>query len=247
MPPPVIYAGGLSIRGSAYASVDLPHPLSPAMPSTSPRRNSIVTSRTARVGRRPAYSTLMCSARRTRSGPLPWASGIPLMLCSPLACGGPGGAAFPRRSFLAPQSRRHRAPPARSYLTHLRDRLRTGAPALGRAVDPQARVEQLVQAEVDQREAHAEQCDTQAGRDEPPPGPHRERLAVIREAEHVSPGEQRRVAQADEREYRLGENREDHAEDEVGHDDRQLVGQDLDEHDPPGPLPRRPGREHGSS
>src|ERR1019366_9059765 len=140
------------------------------MPSTSPRRNSIVTSRTARVGRCPAYSTLMCSARRTRSGPLPWASGIPLMLCSPLACGAPEG-----------------APPARSSLTHLRDRLRTGAPALGWAVDPQARVEQLAQAEVDQREPHAEQRDTQAGRDEPPPGPHRERLAVVREAEHVSP------------------------------------------------------------
>jgi DNA-binding MarR family transcriptional regulator len=36
-----------------------------------------------------------------------------LVPCSPLASGAPQGAAFPRRSSLAPQSRQHRAPPAR--------------------------------------------------------------------------------------------------------------------------------------
>src|SRR5258708_23358987 len=36
------------------------------------------------------------------------------MLRLPLGSGAPSGAAFPRRSFLAPQSRRHRAPLARS-------------------------------------------------------------------------------------------------------------------------------------
>src|ERR1700730_2830305 len=36
------------------------------------------------------------------------------MLCLPLASGAPLGAALPRRSSLAPQSRHRRAPPARS-------------------------------------------------------------------------------------------------------------------------------------
>src|ERR1700680_4690919 len=189
------------------------------MPSTSPRRSSIVTSRTARVGRCPAYSTLTCSARRTTSwpaeDPLPWTRGAPLI--------------GPPRSLPG-----RRAPPARSCLAHQR----VAALGLGRAVDPQAWVEQLVQAEVDQREPHAEQRDARTGRDEPPPGADREGLVVVGDGAHVPPGEQRWVAQPDEREDGLGKDREDHAEDKVGHDDRQLVGQDLDEHDPPGPLPR---------
>src|ERR1700730_11698186 len=41
-------------------------------------------------------------------------SARPLRPCIPLACGALWGAAFPRRSFLAPQSRQRRAPPARS-------------------------------------------------------------------------------------------------------------------------------------
>src|ERR1700677_715364 len=36
------------------------------------------------------------------------------MLCLPLAYGAPSSASFPRRSVLAPQSSRRRAPPARS-------------------------------------------------------------------------------------------------------------------------------------
>src|SRR3984893_15760201 len=43
-------------------------------------------------------------------------SARPLRPCIPLACGALWGAAFPRRSFLAPQSRQRRAPPARSRL-----------------------------------------------------------------------------------------------------------------------------------
>src|SRR6266851_5290351 len=41
-------------------------------------------------------------------------SRLRLMPCLPLACGALWGAAFPRRSSLAPQSRPRRAPPARS-------------------------------------------------------------------------------------------------------------------------------------
>src|SRR6266851_8874895 len=37
------------------------------------------------------------------------------MLCLLLASGAPQGASFPRRSFLAPQSRRRRAPSAHSW------------------------------------------------------------------------------------------------------------------------------------
>src|SRR5258708_13779576 len=41
------------------------------------------------------------------------AGGVMLIVSPPLASGAPGGPAFPRRSFLAPQSRRRRAPLAR--------------------------------------------------------------------------------------------------------------------------------------
>src|SRR5260370_15209412 len=40
---------------------------------------------------------------------------VTLTLLPPLASGAPEGTAFPRRSFLAPQSRRRRAPAARSW------------------------------------------------------------------------------------------------------------------------------------
>src|ERR1039457_486130 len=43
-----------------------------------------------------------------------------LTRCLPLASGAPSGAAFPRRPSLAPQSRRHRAPPARSRVCSVR-------------------------------------------------------------------------------------------------------------------------------
>src|SRR5258708_21723393 len=41
------------------------------------------------------------------------AGGVMLIVSPPLASWAPGGPAFPRRSFLAPQSRRRRAPLAR--------------------------------------------------------------------------------------------------------------------------------------
>src|SRR5712692_1292395 len=52
---------------------------------------------------------------------MPYSVSVPitrrtLMRCLPLACGAPRGLAFPRRSFLAPRSRRRRAPSARSPL-----------------------------------------------------------------------------------------------------------------------------------
>src|SRR5580700_10960010 len=62
-----------------------------------------------------------------------------VMLALPLAYGAPLGAAFPRRSFLAPQSRPHRAPPARSLVVPpLLGRGDLGAAVLDR--DPAQRV-----------------------------------------------------------------------------------------------------------
>jgi hypothetical protein len=48
--PPTSRAGARNSRVTAYARVDFPQPLSPAMPSTSPRARSKLTSRTAWVG-----------------------------------------------------------------------------------------------------------------------------------------------------------------------------------------------------
>src|SRR5260221_9306562 len=56
------------------------------------------------VGRSPGHSWTSALAGLTSE----------VMRCLPLASGAPSGAAFPRRSSLAPQSRRRRAPPARS-------------------------------------------------------------------------------------------------------------------------------------
>src|SRR5580693_10185476 len=51
----------------------------------------------------------------------------PLMLFPSLASGAPLGTAFPRRSFLAPQSRRYRAPLARSFAYRVRGEGEHGA------------------------------------------------------------------------------------------------------------------------
>src|SRR5260370_20166527 len=83
--------------------VDLPAPFGPSRPVT-PGPMVIVMSLTA--------TTLPYQRDTLRSS-------MVVMLCSPLASGALLGAAFPRRSSLAPQSRRRRAPPARSCGTGL--------------------------------------------------------------------------------------------------------------------------------
>src|SRR5260221_12312613 len=95
--------------------VDLPAPFGPSSPVT-PGPMVIVMSLTA--------TTLPYQRDTLRSS-------MVVMRCPPLASGAPPAApfplhcaAFPRRSFLAPQSRRHRAPSARSRSLLPGDRVR---------------------------------------------------------------------------------------------------------------------------
>ena len=92
----------------------------------------------------------------------------------------------------------------------------------------QTRVDDLVDGEVDEGQARADDGDHQARRQEPPPGASVQRRAVLRIEQHRAQRVRGGRAQADEGQRRLAQDRHDDGEHELRADDRQQVRQDLD-------------------
>ena len=83
-----------------------------------------------------------------------------------------------------------------STLPPRRSGMIAAGPAGEHAAGAQARIGDLVDGEVDEREAEPEHGQRDAGRQQVPPGADRERRGVLRVVEHDAPGDGVRVAQA---------------------------------------------------
>ena len=94
---------------------------------------------------------------------------------------------------------------------------------------PDARIGDLVDAEIDQRQADADDRDGGAGCEDLPPGADGDRRGGLGVVEHGAPRHRQRIAEAEELERRLGDDGVDDAADEIEADDRQEIGDDLDQ------------------
>ena len=138
----------------------------------------------------------------------------------------------------------HRRPP-RTGVRPNRDPARQSCGLRRLAGQPgraQPRVDELVEAEVEQRQRRAEQRDGNARRQEPPPGADLRRVLRFGPEQHAAPAPPRGIDDAEEGQRHVGADRVEHGEHERRRDDRGQVRQDLGEHDPRGALTRDPRR-----
>ena len=110
------------------------------------------------------------------------------------------------------------------------------------------RVDEFVDPEVEKRKAGTEERDAKARRRPPPPPPAADGVVGESLAQHVAPIPQPwrrgggRTREAEEGDRDIGSDRGERREEKRGGDDRNEVGQDLDENDPEASLTRNPGR-----
>src|SRR3954452_23101524 len=121
---------------------------------------------------------------------------------------------------------------------------RSGRPAWGASAGassrpssptPRFRVEQVVERATDERERKYDEDDADAWRDIPPPGSESRSARLLRRPEDLTPRRCEGVAEPDERERRLGQDRAGEDEDRIRDDEPRHVGQDVDAHHPPWP------------
>lgn len=97
----------------------------------------------------------------------------------------------------------------------------------------QPRIGDLVDGEIEERHADAEEGERGAGGEDVPPGADREGRGLLRVVEHAAPGDRAGIPEAEKFQRRLGDDGEDDAADEIDADDRYHVGEDLECHDAP--------------
>ena len=116
--------------------------------------------------------------------------------------------------------------------------------APGQAGRAQPRVDELVDAEVEQRQRGAEEGHRQPGRDVPPPVAADLGVGVLRLEQHRAPAPVLGVDQPQEGQRGVGAHPVEHGEQERGRHDGQQVGQDLVRDHPPAALADDAGRVH---
>ena len=103
------------------------------------------------------------------------------------------------------------------------------------------RIEDVVERVPDEGEGQDHQDDADRGRRDVPPRPEARRAGRLGGVEDLAPRRLEGIAQADEREGRLGEDRPGEGEDRVGHDQVDHVGEDVAAHDVAGSAADDPG------
>ncbi len=91
----------------------------------------------------------------------------------------------------------------------------------------QARVQGVLECGAEQRRRQHHPHDREARWQQRPPGTGADRPAVEREVQHLAPADDRRIAEAEEGERRLGQDGEADDENHVGQHQRQHRGQDV--------------------
>src|SRR6266700_1585271 len=95
----------------------------------------------------------------------------------------------------------------------------------------QTRIGNLVNAKVDKCQPGSQNCDAQAGCQEPPPCTQYQRIGITRPIQHCTPTGAGNITQSQKLQPRLGENGVDDRTQELRGDDGDLVGEDLEEDD----------------
>ena len=179
-------------------------------------------------------------------GRLRWSTGA-LASCPGFAVRAPGSCASPG-GCLARSAGRYLAP---SRVRHGRDVPRSASLATPGPAEPggeaallprgagcaEPRVGDLVHPEVHERETCPEQREAEPWRHEPPPRAAGERAGVLCPVEHRAPAPGGDRADAEKGQARLDEDRVQHRDEELGGDERDLVGDDLEPDDAGRRLP----------